>query len=130
MAAPLARDRCSMELPHSDMAIGDMTIKDMAIGDMTIKDMAIGDMAIDPQLRPRLAGGPVAPRLAGCPATPRIDMRLAVVSHVVHYQKRRALYAYAPYAREVEVWADLFREVVIAAPCRNDVPPGDCAPLD
>jgi glycosyltransferase involved in cell wall biosynthesis len=35
------------------------------------------------------------------------------------------LYAYGPYAREIDVWADLFPELVIAAPCRNEKPPGD-----
>ncbi len=51
--------------------------------------------------------------------------RLLVVSHVLHYQHDSKLYAYGPYAREIDVWADLFPELVIAAPCRNEKPPGD-----
>jgi len=53
-------------------------------------------------------------------------MRLLIVSSVIHYQYGSGLYAYGPYAREVDIWADLFPEVIIAAPCRNEVPPGDC----
>jgi hypothetical protein len=51
--------------------------------------------------------------------------RLLVVSHVLHYQYRDQLYAYGPYAREIDIWADLFPELVIAAPCRQEKPPGD-----
>ena len=57
-------------------------------------------------------------------------MRLAIVSHVVHYRWAGRLYAYTPYAREIEVWSDLFEDVVIAGPVRNQVPPADCAPLE
>lgn len=52
--------------------------------------------------------------------------RLVVVSSVLHYSHDGRLYAYAPYAREINVWADLFRELVIAAPLRYQAPPGDC----
>lgn len=55
--------------------------------------------------------------------------RLLVVSHVVHYQYGKALHAYGPYTREIDIWADLFPEVVVAAPCRNEKPPGDCLPF-
>jgi len=51
--------------------------------------------------------------------------RLLVVSHVLHYQYQGRLYAYGPYAREIDIWADLFPELVIAAPCRQEKPPGD-----
>ena len=34
------------------------------------------------------------------------------------------------YAREIEIWADLFDEILIAAPRRDEEPPGDCAPID
>lgn len=54
------------------------------------------------------------------------SMRLAVVSHVPHYCWQGNLYAYAAYAREIEIWADLFHQVVIAAPLRIGPPPGDC----
>src|SRR5450759_4705273 len=49
-----------------------------------------------------------------------------VVSHVVHYCSEGCLFAYGPYAREIDVWADLFPKVVIAAPLRHGSPPADC----
>jgi glycosyltransferase involved in cell wall biosynthesis len=54
---------------------------------------------------------------------------LLVVSHVVHFRHDGRLYAYGPYAREIDLWADLFPRLVIAAPCRDAVPTGDCLPL-
>ncbi|MBX5478873.1 MAG: glycosyltransferase family 4 protein [Pyrinomonas methylaliphatogenes] len=56
-------------------------------------------------------------------------MKLLIVSHVVHYEEGARLYAYGPYAREVDVWAELFSEVAIAAPCRKERAPGDCLPF-
>ena len=56
--------------------------------------------------------------------------RLCIVSHVVHYRHGGRIHAYAPYAREAEIWADLFPEVRIAAPCEEAPPPGDAAPID
>ena len=53
-------------------------------------------------------------------------MRLLIVSSVIHYRHGSGLFAYGPYAREVDIWADLFPEVIIAAPCRDEAPPGDC----
>ena len=50
---------------------------------------------------------------------------LLVVSHVLHYRDGGKLYAYGPYAREIDVWADLFPWLAIAAPCRDEKPPGD-----
>lgn len=55
--------------------------------------------------------------------------RLLIVSHVCHYRYNGRLYAYGPYSREVDIWADLFSEVVIAAPLRAAPPPGDAIPL-
>ena len=52
-------------------------------------------------------------------------MRLSVITGVVHYATSDGLYAYGPYAREMDIWADLFDEVTILAPCRNTRPPGD-----
>lgn len=49
-----------------------------------------------------------------------------VVSHVVHYRYDGRLFAYGPYAREIDIWADLFPQVLIASPCRHRRPPGDC----
>jgi glycosyltransferase involved in cell wall biosynthesis len=56
-------------------------------------------------------------------------MKLVIVSHVRHYKFNGRLYAYSPYAREVEVWADLFDEVAIAAPLSLTEPAGDCAAI-
>lgn len=52
--------------------------------------------------------------------------KLLIVSAAVHYRHQGRLYAYGPYAREIDVWADLFPQVAIAAPCRDEAPPGDC----
>lgn len=57
-------------------------------------------------------------------------MRLLIVSHVVHYLHQGRIYAYGPYAREIELWADLFEQVVIASPCRREPPPGDALPFE
>jgi glycosyltransferase involved in cell wall biosynthesis len=67
---------------------------------------------------------------AGCGQPFSFLMKLVVVSHVAHYKKDRQLYAYAPYAREIEVWADMFDQVIIAAPLRQTAPAGDCGPVD
>ena len=56
---------------------------------------------------------------------PLSEMRLVVVSHVVHYRFEGRLFAYGPYAREIELWAELFGEIAIASPCRSERPPGD-----
>lgn len=56
--------------------------------------------------------------------------RLLVVSHVVHYQCDGRLFAYGPYSREIDVWAELFPRVLIAAPRRFGLPPGDCLPFE
>jgi glycosyltransferase involved in cell wall biosynthesis len=53
-------------------------------------------------------------------------MKLLITSHVIHYQHEGRLYAYGPYAREIDQWADLFAGVEIASPCRFQAPPGDC----
>jgi len=53
------------------------------------------------------------------------DLRLLVVSHVAHYRQGDRLFAYGPYAREIDIWADLFREVVIAAPLQRQEAPQD-----
>ncbi|MBV9081582.1 MAG: glycosyltransferase [Acidobacteriaceae bacterium] len=56
-------------------------------------------------------------------------MRLLIVSSTIHYRSKGALYAYAGYAREIEMWAELFSDVTIAAPLRTEPPPGDCVPF-
>lgn len=55
--------------------------------------------------------------------------RLLIVSHVTHYQHQGVAFAYGPYAREINIWADMFTEVVIAAPVRTGIPPEDCIPF-
>lgn len=50
---------------------------------------------------------------------------LLIVSHVIHYAWEGKLFAYGPYAREVDIWADLFPDVAIASPLRSEEPPGD-----
>ena len=61
---------------------------------------------------------------------PLSEMRLVVVSHVVHYRFEGRLFAYGPYAREIVLWAGLFGEVAIASPCRDERPPADCLAFD
>lgn len=56
-------------------------------------------------------------------------MRLLVVSNVIHYRHEGRLYANGAYAREIDVWADLFPRVVIAAPCREAPPSGSALPF-
>jgi glycosyltransferase involved in cell wall biosynthesis len=55
--------------------------------------------------------------------------KLLIVSAAVHYRHEGRLFAYGPYAREIDIWADLFPRVAIAAPCRDEKPPGDCLPF-
>ena len=54
---------------------------------------------------------------------------LAIVSHVLHCRHDGQIFAYGPYAREIDVWADLFPRVVIAAPSQKTPPRGDDLPL-
>jgi glycosyltransferase involved in cell wall biosynthesis len=61
---------------------------------------------------------------------PLREMRLVVVSHVVHYRFEGRLFAYGPYAREIVLWAELFGEIAIASPCRHEAPPADCLAFD
>jgi glycosyltransferase involved in cell wall biosynthesis len=77
----------------------------------------------------------VEPPAAACPAEAlresfRFPLKLVVVTHVVHYRRAGRIYAYAPYAREMELWGGLFDAMIIAAPCREQEPPGDCAPIE
>src|SRR5687767_7523008 len=50
---------------------------------------------------------------------------LLVVSHVRHFKHSGSIFAYTPYACELDIWADLFSRVIIAAPCRDEAPPDD-----
>jgi len=56
--------------------------------------------------------------------------KLVIVSHVIHFVKNEEILAYGPYAREIEIWADLFEEVIIAAPVRRERPTGFAVPID
>ena len=55
---------------------------------------------------------------------------LCIVSHVIHLRHREQIHAYGPYAREIEIWADLFDEVIIAAPIRKEAPTGFALPIN
>ena len=57
------------------------------------------------------------------------EMRLLVISSVIHYEWNNRVSAFAGYAREVDIWADVFSEVGVAAPVRHQPPPGDCMPF-
>lgn len=57
-------------------------------------------------------------------------LRLLVVTHVAHYRNGERWLAYGPYAREMELWAPLFAELLIAAPRRQGPAPADCLPID
>ena len=50
---------------------------------------------------------------------------LLVVSHVVHFEHQGRLWAYGPYAREIDRWAQIFDEVRIASPWRRSPPKDD-----
>jgi glycosyltransferase involved in cell wall biosynthesis len=52
--------------------------------------------------------------------------KLLIVSHVCHYSHAGRIHAYGPYAREIDIWADLFPRVLIASPLRREEPPADC----
>lgn len=56
-------------------------------------------------------------------------MRLVIVSHVAHWRREGRLWAYGPYAAEIDQWAALFDEVVIVAPEGRGAWPGDLRPL-
>lgn len=56
-------------------------------------------------------------------------LSLLIVSHVDHYEWNGELSAYGPYAREIDIWADLFSEIVIASPLLHAQPPRDCLPF-
>jgi hypothetical protein len=52
--------------------------------------------------------------------------KLLIIGRVKHYSYGGKLYSYSPYAREIDIWADLFSEVRIAGTFLHEVPPGDC----
>ncbi|MCU1261035.1 MAG: putative glycosyltransferase, partial [Bryobacterales bacterium] len=54
---------------------------------------------------------------------------LLIVSHVLHYEYRGRVYAYGPYTREIDIWADLVPEIRIASPLCAEEPPKDCLPF-
>ncbi len=59
------------------------------------------------------------------------DVReLAIVTHVVHYAHEGQLWAYTPYAREIDIWASLFPKILLVAPLRHQAPPGDASAFD
>ena len=60
---------------------------------------------------------------ASGPAVGKLPRTIAVLTHVEHFTQGGRLHAYGPYAREIELWADLFESVLIIAPCLPG-PPG------
>lgn len=55
--------------------------------------------------------------------------RLVVVTSVIHYRHDGRIWAYGPYTLELEIWAKMFPQLSLAAPCREGLPPGDCLAL-
>jgi len=55
---------------------------------------------------------------------------LAVISATYHHRHDGRLWAYAPYARELGIWADLFPRLLVIAPEVDVPPPADTAPID
>jgi glycosyltransferase involved in cell wall biosynthesis len=53
-----------------------------------------------------------------------------VVSATYHHRHHGQLWAYAPYARELAVWADLVPNLMVIAPEVDSPPPADTAPID
>lgn len=51
--------------------------------------------------------------------------KLLIISHVRHYYYEGNLYAYAPYVEEIEIWAGLFTQILIASPCFFSLPSSD-----
>jgi len=46
-------------------------------------------------------------------------MTFTIISHTPHYQKEGKLYAYAPYVREMNIWAKQVDKLVIVAPLKR-----------
>jgi glycosyltransferase involved in cell wall biosynthesis len=54
---------------------------------------------------------------------------LAVISHVVHHRWEGRLFAYTPYARELDLWASMVDRLTVVAPVRDGEPPPDTTAL-
>lgn len=54
---------------------------------------------------------------------------MLVISRVAHYEHAGRFYAYTPYAREIDIWADLFPHIAIAGTLHRGPPPSDCTPF-
>src|SRR6185295_2863267 len=83
-----------------------------------------------PVVRPMIRQAEAGHARAGEGAASGSPTRLLIISHVIHYRYAGRLHAYAAYAREIDLWADLFPQVLIASPLRDERPPGDCAPFE
>jgi glycosyltransferase involved in cell wall biosynthesis len=55
---------------------------------------------------------------------------LVVVSATYHHRHGGQIWAYAPYARELAVWADLVPDLLVVAPEVEQPPPADTAPIE
>ncbi|MCG3148776.1 MAG: D-inositol-3-phosphate glycosyltransferase [Verrucomicrobiae bacterium] len=56
-------------------------------------------------------------------------MKLLIVARMPHYRRDGRWHALGPYAREIDIWADLFPEVVIAGSVSDEPMPADCVPF-
>lgn len=52
-----------------------------------------------------------------------------MVSHVVHHRWQGRIYAYTPYARELDLWASMVERLTVVAPVRDAEPPTDASAL-
>uniref|UniRef100_UPI00404AF0E6 glycosyltransferase family 4 protein n=1 Tax=Flavobacterium sp. TaxID=239 RepID=UPI00404AF0E6 len=43
-------------------------------------------------------------------------MKIAIITHVNHYQEQNQYFAYAPYVREMNIWVQFVDEVIVVAP--------------
>lgn len=58
-----------------------------------------------------------------------MKQKLLIVARVAHYRYEGRFFAYTAYAREIDLWADLFSEVAIAGTLIEAMPPRDCSPF-
>ena len=60
---------------------------------------------------------------------PGAPQHLLICARVDHYDHEGRLFSYAPYVRELDVWAQLFERVTVAGTLLAAPPTGDCAPF-
>ena len=55
---------------------------------------------------------------------------LLIVSHSAVYEQGGRLFAYGPYVKELNLWAELFPAVILASPKGEGAPPRDSLPIE